>query len=123
MLPDHLHNLFKFFFVHHLSTAQNDGSRIFDLIDEEFSEILHVDLAFGGIDHNNGRTGFNSRPLTGVDDCLLYIGKLADTRRLDKYTLGSVFLDNLSKTGLKISHKGAAATAGIHFFDLDAGLL
>ena len=51
MLPQHLHSLFQFFFIHTCRVTEDNGAGVFNLIIKELTEILHVNLRLLGIDH------------------------------------------------------------------------
>ena len=54
VLSDHLDDLVKLLFGHVLCSGKNDRARIFDLVYEELTEVLHVDLTLGSVYDNYG---------------------------------------------------------------------
>ena len=101
--------------------AKHDTACIFDLVIEKLAEILHVHLALVSI--NNGSKSVKCSTIgVGIFNRLDNVGKLANTRRLDKDSIGCVFADNLLKCLCKVADKRAADTARVHFVDFDACL-
>ena len=102
--------------------GEDNGSRIFNLIVIKFTEILHIAFALGGIGHRNHAADLHILrlgPLYGLG----HIAELAHPGGLNKDTVRVILLHDLLKGLTKISHQGAADTAGVHFRDLDARLL
>ena len=102
--------------------AQDDGTGIFDLVVEEFTEVLHVHLALVYIRYRGKSTqldvgGINVR--NGFD----HIAEFADPGRLDQDPVGGIFCDDLLQSFRKISDQTAADTAGVHFGDVHACIL
>jgi hypothetical protein len=104
-----------------LGMRKNNGSRMRDLITEELSEVLHIHLAFVGIDNRNKSAkdsilGFDV--LYGADD----IAELSDAGRLDEDAIRSVLSQHRCKRAAEISDKTAADTAGVHLSHLNTCL-
>ena len=83
--------------------AEYDASRIFNLVIEKLTEVLHVHLALVSI--NDGRKAVKNSTL-GV--CIFNrfdnVGELTYTGRLDKDTVGSVLVDNLLESNGKVTN-------------------
>ncbi len=77
-----------------VSVAENYASGIFYLIVEEFAEVLHMHLAFIGVDD-----GRSSVKLCSVCICIFDrrndVGELSNARGLDKYSVGMILIYNL----------------------------
>ena len=91
------------------------------LIVKELAEILHIHLAFHGVHHRGGAIKGEGlvNALYGPD----HIAQLAYAAGLDQDTVRMELLQYLGKGLGKIPHQGAADTTGVHFRDLDAGVL
>ena len=121
-LPQKSHAFLDFLRFCLICTAQNYRARIFDLITEEFSEVLPVYSAFCYI-HNGCkavefRVDFVLYVLNGLD----HVRQLAHTGRLNKNPVRMIGVYHFAERFSKIAYKRAADTAGIHFPDLYAGL-
>ena len=112
----------QFFLATRVGAAEQNGARVGHLIVEKLAEILHIHLAFAGVDHRDGAARhrvLHGGVLHGGDD----IAQLADTRRLDEHAVGVVLFNDLAQCFSKIAHKAAADAARIELVDRDAGLL
>ena len=93
MFADQSNALFDLLIGHTVGMTQNDASCIFNLIIEEFSEILHIHFAFIGI-HNSSKTvqlcitAIILDPLNGTDD----IAQLANAGGFDQNTVGMILI-------------------------------
>ena len=122
LLPQQLHRVLKFLFLHIRRTGKNDGSRIFNLIVIKFPKVLHVDLAFGGVRHCDQAANLHIlsfRPLHSLG----HIAELAHAGGFNQDSVGMILLHHLFQCFPKVSHQRAADASGIHFRDLDSGLL
>ena len=77
-----------------ICSCQNDRARALDLIDEEFAEVLHIELALGRIDNRYSAVKFHIRTFCRILNRLHYIGELTDTGGLDQNPVGSVLIHN-----------------------------
>ena len=101
--------------------AKHDTACIFDLVIEKLAEILHVHLALVRI--NNGSKSIKRGTIgVGIFNRLDNVGKLTDTRRLNKNSIGRVFADDLLKRLCKVANQRATDTARVHFINFDACL-
>ena len=103
-------------------TAQNNAVCVLNLIVIELAEILHVHLAlvcigYGceAVQHNIVHVEIFNR----TDN----IAQLADTGRLDKDSVRVELLQNLLQCFAEVADKATADAAGIHFGDLNTGIL
>ena len=114
--------LFQLFLVCHIGMRENDAGRIFHLIVEEFTEILHIHLCLGSI-HNRCEgvqlCTYHTRFLHGRD----HIRKLAHSGRLDQHSVGMIGFDHLMQSFCKIAHQRTADTARIQLVHGDARIL
>ena len=102
--------------------AQNDAACVFNLVVEEFTEVLHVHLALGCV--RNGGEGVQTdfigvHALYGADD----VGELADAGGFDQDTVGMEFIQNLLQRFAEVADETAADAAGVHFGDFETGVL
>ena len=76
-LPDHVHILPDLGRVRDIRTAQDNGSRVLNLVVEELAEILHIHLALGRI--HNGDRAVERHVHVGrhINHSLHHIGELA----------------------------------------------
>ena len=106
-----------------LGTAQHDGLGAFDLVKEEFAEVLGVHAALVHV-RNGGAAGQLHIALFGN---LVYdaadIGQLAHAGGLDQDAVGRVGFDQLDQGLVEVAHQRAADAAGIQLGDLNAGIL
>ena len=122
LLTKHSDTCLKLFLADVLGTAQKNRMRIFHLVVEELTEILHVNAAFAGI-HNRSKSRNDKVGIVDVENRLLHVGKLADTGGLDNDTVRMKLFLNLDKRFAEVADKRAADATRIHLGDLNAGLL
>ena len=101
--------------------AEHDTSRVLNLIIEELTEVLHVHLALVSV-NDGGKAVENCALCVCILNRFDNVGELTNARGLDKYAVGSVFVDNLLKRYRKVANKRATDTSRVHFVDLDACL-
>ena len=116
-------DLFQTVFLDKLGTGEQDGTRVLDLIEEEFAEVLGVHLGLLGVD-NRDKAVEDDRlvlcnALHGSDD----VGQLADTRGLDQNACRVVGLDDFLQCLAEVTDQRAADAARVHLGDLDTGIL
>ena len=105
-----------------IGVAEHDATGVLDLIVKELAEVLHIQLAFVGVDHGSERLQHDllgQNALHGTDD----VGQLADTRGLNENAIGGEVGQDLRERLGKITDQGTANAALIHFSDLHAALL
>ena len=121
MLAQQRGALVQFFLTHALGVTQNDGTCVLHLIVKELTEVFHINAGFIGIHHGGEGVEANLtlHLLHGADD----VAELADARRLDENTVGGIFRQHLCQRFGEITHQRAADAAGIHFGNIDAGIL
>ena len=119
---DHLYSCFEFFLFNTIGSGQNNSRSIFDLIIIELSKVLHIDLYFTGINNCNCVTKDNLL-IRYLLHCRNNIRKLAYTRRFNNNTVRSIFRKHLLQGFSKIANQAAAYTTGIHFGNINAGIL
>ncbi len=83
---------------------------MFDLIQEELSEILCVHPALVRIDNDNGAVELHLCIGIHILHCLHDIGKLSHTRRLDQDPLRVICLDHFLERTSKIPDQRTADT-------------
>ena len=102
--------------------AEDKAACVGYLIVEELTEVLLVHPALLGIDYRGEAVQLHIvcvDILHSLDD----IAELADTRGLDKDTVGLVLLQHLHQSLAEIAHQRAAYAARIHLGDLNARIL
>ena len=122
MLPEQSHGSIQLCLGNGIAPGQNDGGSGFDLVVVELAEVLHVNLHLTRIRHGNGiAQGYIlARHLFHSGN---HIGELTDAGGLDDNPVGMILVNDLSQGLTEVAHQAAADTAGIHFGDVDAGLL
>ena len=105
-----------------IGSGQDDGRGGLHLVVVELTKVLHIDLDLAGIHDGNGVA-----QLHFVIGHLLHsgnnVGQLTHAGRLDDDPIGVIFLDDLGQRLTKIANQRAADAAGVHFGDIDAGIL
>ena len=103
MLAKDLHALCDFLVTCFVCSGQDDRSGIFDLVDEEFAEILDIELAFCRVHNGNSAAQLHisafRRILNGFHD----IGKLAHARRLDEDPLRRIVVHDFPEGSTEIA--------------------
>ena len=112
----------KFFLLDVAGTGQNDGGGSFDLIIIELAKVLHIHLYLACI--RNGHSIAQFHIVTGnlLHSCH-NIGQLAHTAGLNDHPIGIKLLNHFLQCFTEITHQAAANTAGVHFCDVDTGIL
>ena len=122
MCPEHGYRGIQLVLRDHICTGQQDRGSSFYLIVVELTEVLHIDLHLAGIYH-----GCRKAQLHRIPGNLFHrgnhVGKLAHAGRLNNDSVRCVFLNHLGQRPAKVSHQAAANTTGVHFGNVDAGLL
>ena len=122
MLPDQRNGGIQLLLSNGIGAGQNDGGCGFDLVVVELTKVLHIYLHLTGIGNGNRMTQhhiFIGHFLNGSD----HIRQLAYTGGLDNDPIGVIFGDDLGQRLAKIAHQAAANAAGVHFRNVDAGVL
>ena len=121
-LPQQSHGSIQLCLGNISGAGQDDGGCGFDLIIIKLAKILHVDLDLTGISHSY--LVANDHIVTGhLLDRRNHIAELAHAGGLDDNAIGVVLLDDLGQRLAEVAHQRAADAAGIHFGDIDAGIL
>ena len=122
VLSQHSHSGVQLGLGNGVGPGQDDGGSGLDLVVVELTEVLAVDLHLTGIGHSHGVTQshFVGHDLVnGTDN----VRQLANTRGLDEDPVGVVLRNHLLQSLAEIAHQGAADATGVHFGDVDAGIL
>ena len=122
MLPQHGNGRVQLALGDGIGTGQDDGGGGFDLVVVELAEVLHIHLDLARVGHGHGvaQRDLVIRHLAHSGDD---VGQLAHAGRLDQNTVGMVLGNDLLQRLAKIAHQRAADAAGVHFGDVDAGIL
>ena len=104
MLTYELYCLLNLECLSNVGVREDNGGCVLNLIVEELTEVFHIHLALTCID-NGGEAvelcsfGFNTA------NCTDNVGKLANTRGLDDYSVGVVLFENLCKRLGKVTNE------------------
>ena len=122
VLPQQLHGVQQLLFGHASSAAEDDGGSVLNLVVEELAEVLHIDLALGGVGHGDEGVELDVlavHPLDCADD----VGQLAHAGGLNEDAVGLELEEHLLQSLAEVAHQAAADAAGIHLGDLHPGVL
>ena len=108
---------------HILCPAEHYGSRCLDLIQEELTEVLHVNLSLGHIHYRCCGIQLQIHCLCRLLNGLNHIRKLADARGLDDDAIRMILIHYLLKSFTEVSHQGAADASGIQLIYLNPRIL
>ena len=106
-----------------LGAAQHNGTGAFQLIDIELTEVLDIHAALGSVAYGGHAAHFHfafaqNRLYSGSN-----VGQLADAGRLDDDAIRCVLAQDVAQCLFKVADQSAADAAGVHFVDLNAGIL
>ena len=122
VLADHCHSSIQLGLGNGIGTGKDDGGSGLDLVVVELTEVLHIHLDLAGIGNRHGMTQHHI-----LGGHLFHrshnIAKLAHAGGLDDDAVGVIFLDHLLQCLAEIAYQAAANAAGIHFCNVDAGIL
>ena len=122
VLADQCHSGIQLSLGNGIGTGQDDGRSSLDLVVVELTEVLHIHLDLAGIGNRHSMTQHHI-----LGDHLFHrshnIAELAHTGGLDDDAVGVIFLDHLLQGLAEIAYQAAANAAGIHFCNVDAGIL
>ena len=122
VLPQQLHGVQQLLFGHASSAAEDDGGSVLNLVVEELAEVLHINLALGGVGHSDEGVELDVvavHPLDCADD----VGQLAHAGGLNEDAVGLELEEHLLQGLAEVAHQAAADAAGIHLGDLHPGVL
>ena len=105
-----------------LGAAEDDGFRVFDLINEELAEILGVHAALAHVRDGGAALEGNLVFLHQIQHHAADIGELAHAGGLDDDAVGMIGIHQLVQRAAEVAHQRAADAAGIQLGDLDAGI-
>ena len=120
---DQLNGFLNFLLICHIGAAQNNSTRISNLIREKFSEISQVHFAFFHIRHCGITVELDLTFIFHVLHSLDHIGHLSYTGGFNNDAVRMVFLHHLHQRCTKITYQGTADAAGIHLADLNSCFL
>ena len=105
-----------------IGPGQDDGGGSLDLVVIELTEVLHINLDLSGI--RNGHPIAKTDVFAGdLFHRCNHIRQLAYTRGLNDNPVRMVLFNHFVQSLAEIAHQRAADTAGIHFRNVDTGLL
>ena len=122
VLAQHCHSSIQFGLRHRIGAGQNDGRCGFNLIVVELAEVLHIDFHLTAV-HNSHSIAQSDLISHNLLHSTNDIGQFAHTGGFNDNAVRIVLLNNLSQSLAEIAHQRAADTAGVHFSDIDAGIL
>ena len=103
-----------------IGAAHDDNVGVCDLIVEKLTEVSYIHTALARV--NDCDLCAELRTLNAADG-LGNVGKLADAGGLDDYAVGGEVCQHLFQSLGEVANEGAADAAGVHFGDLDTGVL
>ena len=112
----------EFRLIEILRAAEDHAARGFDLVVEELTEILMIDLCLFRV-HDGYAAAEHNVIIQNRTDRGFHIGQLADAGRLDQDMVGMKLRQNFLQSLGKVTDQGAADAARVHFRDLDPGVL
>ena len=122
MLADHGNGFLDLFLAGFVCSCQHYRAGIFDLVDEELTEVFEIELCFCGIHYGHSAVERHFRVLfCDIVDRAHNVIELADAGGLDQDPFGCELAHNFLEGCIKISDQGAADAAAVHLADLDAG--
>jgi hypothetical protein len=121
-LPQQGHSLEQPILLHAAGAGEDDGACVFDLVVVELTEVLHIDLALGGIGYGHHAADLHIVGLSPLDS-LGHVAELAHAGGLNEDPVRMVLCHDLLEGLTEVTHQGAADAAGVHLCDLDTGLL
>ena len=122
VLTNQLHSGIQLGLGNIIGTGQNNGTGSFDLIVVELAKVLHIDLHLAGIRHSNRMAQNHIFRNYFLHSCY-HITELAHTGGLNHYAVRMILFDHLGQSLAKVAHQAAANAAGVHFRNVDAGIL
>ena len=121
-LPEHRQSLVQLLLGNICGSGQNDSISSLNLIIVELAKVLHIHFHLTGIHHSNSISQGHLF-IGDLIDSSDHIGQLAYTGGLDDNAIRVILLDDLCQGAAKVAYKAAANAAGIHFCNIDAGVL
>ena len=117
-----LHTIFQLGFCQTSGMAQNQAACMFNLIVEEFAEVLLIHLALLCI--NNRCEAFQMnfcivQILNSTDN----IAQLTNARRFNQNPVWMILIQHLLQSIAEIANQTTANAAGVHFCDIHASIL
>ena len=120
MLPDQLHAVLNLPGAGNIRPAQDNCGRMLDLIDEEFTKVLHIYLRLARIHDRNQRTNLAVRPADRA--CRAYhVAQFSHAAGFDQDPVRMIGLQYLLQRLAEITHQTAADASAVHFCYLYAG--
>ena len=95
MVAHQLHALMQLFRTHLIRPGQQDGSRIFNLIDKKLPEIFDVHLRFCGVYHSHRAVYLHIQVSRHILHCLQHVRQLSHAGRLNQNTLRRICFNDL----------------------------
>ena len=105
-----------------LGVREHDAACVFDLIVEEFTEILHIHLAFLYV-HDRGKAVKHLRIFGNALHRTDNIRKLAHARGLDENAVGCIGIQHLVQRLAEIADERAADATAVHLGNLNSRVL
>ena len=120
MFPEHSDGLIQLILRNGISSGEDNGSRCLDLVVVELTEVLHINLDLTGIGNCHSIAQlYTLYFFYRADD----IGQLAHTGGFNDHTVRMILRDHLLQSLTKVTNQAAANTAGVHFGNIDTGIL
>ena len=90
---------------------------------KKLAEVLHIHFALGGVSHGDEAVQLHGCRFRGALYGADYVAEFAYAGRFDDHAVGMELLDDIVQRRAEIAHQGAADAPGIHFGNVDAGVL
>ena len=122
VLADQLHGSIQLRLRHCIGAGKDDGFGGFNLIIVELAKVFHIYLNLADIRNRHGAAQhhiFVGHLFHRRD----HIAELAHAGGLDHDPVGVILLDHLIQRLAEIAHQAAANAAGVHFRNVNAGIL
>ena len=120
--PDEIQTGPEFVFGYLSRAAQDDRTRVFDLVVVKFAEIFHIHLTFCGVRYRHKTVQPDRilwKPFLHAAHGLDHIRKFPHAGRLNDNAVGRIFLQHFTERRSKVPDEGTADTAGVHFRNID----
>ena len=122
MLTNQSNTCIQFVLGNGIGTGENDGRCCFNLIVIELTKVLHINLDLACIHHGNGiaQCNFFTGHLLHSSN---HIGQLSNTGGFNDHAVRREFCNHLLQCLAEIANQAAANAAGVHFCNVDTGIL
>ena len=121
-LPQHSNSLIQLLLGNAVGAGHDDSGCRLNLVIIKLTKILAVYLNLTGVHHGNCIAQLHF-VVSDLINCANHIGKLTHAGGLNNDSLRGIVSNHLVQCFAKVAYQAAANTAGIHFRNVDAGIL